>query len=331
METVEVNRVQVFPCAYWKGLIQRAHKHNGPTDTGYDKFEWPTRSSLLCWQCCHHFDHVPVFLPVDIDLAKNVFYFMGNFCSWNCVKSYALRIYDHRKPSGASYISLLAFLTCHRPRHCFYSNQDKHPYTCPCIDKFKGVALAPKKELLKSFGGSQTIHEYRKDLLIIDNYDWVRKYFNENNAIQREMGSLTSTPMRRSYTFCYLSYPGPLEATVDQVYILPLTHKTLAKGSSDDTNSEQQPKSSKKGVKPCSRTVNPTGRRRFPKSNTPAPTPIASIAPQSRAVTNDTPVEVVTHPRTIEPAVSEEQAFYVNSVHKYGNLFSSMGISIEKR
>jgi hypothetical protein len=34
--------------------------------------------------------------------------------------------------------------------------------------------------------------------------------------------------------------------------------------------------------------------------------------------------------RAVEPVVSEEQAFYVQSMNKYGNLFTSMGISIEK-
>lgn len=352
METVEVSRIQVFPCAYWNGLLRRADEYEGLTGTGYDKWTWPSRSYLLCWNCCHSFDCVPSFLPVHLDLGSNQFYFAGNFCSWNCVKSYAFRLHGVRKPGGASYISLLAFLTAHRPRHCLYDKDVKHPHTCPCIDMFTGVTMSPKKEVLKAFGGNLSVEEYRKDFLTIESYDWVEDYFNKNREVNSAMTSLTSTKQRRMYTFCFVSYPGPLEATVDQVVILPLTHRTLPKKSSDE-----QPV--KKAVKPYSRS-NPCGRRRFPKSNNmsapcggsddrntstttsasalqttpaPAPAPAPSPAPTSYHYSkeNTTTATPPTKPVPVEPAVSEEQAFYINSVNKYGNLFSSMGITIQKK
>lgn len=321
MQTVEVNCVQVFPCAYWRGLKTRADEYSGITTTGFDKSTWPPHSSIWCWHCCHCFDSVPAYLPMQLDLRNNLFYFIGNFCSWNCVKSYAFRMNEYRKPDGASYISLLAFLTAHRPRYCLYDDANVHPYTCPCIDMFKGVSLAPKKEVLRAFGGTMDIEEYRKDFLTIESYDWVNTYFNKNNTIRREMESLTSTQRRRAYTFCFVSYPGPSEASVDQVYILPLTHKTLNKKQTDENRAPESKTVPKKQIKPCNRNSSgPSGgRRRYPKSNAPAPS-VASVAPS--------PVEP---PPRVEPMVSEEQTFYINSVHKYGNLFSSMGITIEKK
>lgn len=312
METVRVNRVQVYPCDYWGGLIRRAQDQRGPTTTGFDKSTWPTHSSAWCWQCCHPFDNVPAYYPIDLDIANGVFYFIGNFCSWNCVKGYAMRLNDHRRPEGASYISLLAFLTVHRPKFCLHEKEDKHPHTCPCIDMFHGIQLPAKKELLQTFGGTMPISEYRKDFMMIEDHDWVDDYFHKNNVIRREMESITATQRRRAYTFCFVSYPGPTEAVVDQLYVLPLTHKTLPKQKQNI--SEDEPP--KKAVKPCKPTSTTTGRRRGPKSNAPAPTPVAAPAPA---------------PTPIEPAVSEEQAFYVSSVQQFGNLFSSMGITIEKK
>ena len=314
METVNVNRIQVYPCAYWKGLIRRANTHQGNTSTGFDKGTWPPKSSILCWQCCHSFDYVPAYYPVDLDVDRNIFYFMGNFCSWNCVKGYGVRMKDHQRPQGASYISLLAFLTVHRPKYCLEDAPNKHSSNCPCIDMFRGVQLPGKKELLRAFGGCMDVGEYRKDFLKIESYDWVNDYFSNNNSVKRDMNIITSNVSRRAYTFCFLSYPGPAEATVEHLYVLPLTHKTLPKTQSETPTESNVPR---KSVKPCTRS-NPGGRRRFPRNNSPAPTSTSVVdAPQPRV--------------TVEPAVSEEQAFYISSVHKYGNLFSSMGITIEKK
>lgn len=325
MQSVNVNCVEVYPCAYWKRLIRIAESHNGSANTGFEKSTWPPHSSTLCWNCCHSFDNVPSFYPVDLDAEKNVFFFMGNFCSWNCVKGYALKLNDQRKPQGTSYISLLAFLTVHRPLKCLYSRTEQHPYNCPCLEEFKGVSLPPKKELLKAFGGHLSIDEYRKNFMKIEKYDWVMEYFHKNNKIMRELGSLTLTQKRRAYTFCFVSYPGPSEATVDHLYLLPLTHKTLPKAKKAETKPDD-------GAKHTLKTLhrsNPAGRRRFPKNN--APEPSMSSKPSTEQHHHPKSPEQLPPPPTIEPVVSEEQAFYISSVHKYGNLMSSMGITIQKK
>ena len=307
METVKVNRVQVYPCAYWKGLVKRTNIHPDANTCGFTRGTWPPRSSILCWSCCHTFDNVPAFYPVELDLDRNTFYFIGNFCSWNCVKAYSLKLNDNRRPPGASYTSLLAFLTVHRPRNCPNPTSNPHKYSCPCLEKFTGVQMPPKRENLQMFGGGITISEYRKDFLVIEDYAWVTNYFHNNDSMHRDMDQLMSTPKSRAYTFCFVSYPGPAEATVDQLYVLPLTKQTLPKAQPTEKK-EVAPKS-------CARS-NPGGRRRFPKNNTPT------------VATNDTSA---TTPTRVEPVVSEEQAFYVSSVCMYGNLINSMGITVKSK
>ena len=335
METVSVNRIPIYPCGYWRGLVQRSLNDSEITSTGFERNTWPPHSSIWCWYCCHSFNTVPVYLPVEVNEEKNTFYFTGNFCSWNCVKGYAGSFTDRRPPKAVVYISLLAFLTAHRPRHCLYTEDESHSYKCPCTDMFKGVELPPKKELLHTFGGTLSIEEYRKDFLTVESYDWVNTYFNKNNAVRGTLASLTSNPKRRAYTFSFLSYPGPKEATVDHVYILPLTNKTVAVDHTNEigtTTSTTSSSSSKKKKTPCGKSA--TSRRRYPKSSTPAPIPSNNnnVSMSTETIENTGPIIPITQPQcNVEPIVSEEQKFYIQSVNQYGNLFSSMGIRVEKK
>jgi hypothetical protein len=350
---VSVNCVQVYPCAYWKGLIRRAENCVGSTTTGFEKGIWPPTSQALCWYCCHSFENVPAFYPVELDIKKNIFYFMGNFCSWNCVKGYAAQLQEQRRPQGTSFLALLAFLTVHRPLYCSSAKTEKHSHACPCIDMFKGITLPPKKEVLRCFGGNTSIEEYREGFLTIDKYEWVLSYFHQNNMIIRELESITSTQKRRAYTFCFLSYPGPKEASIEQLYVLPLTHRTVssksavnisnapptstptsastivpASSSISSVTSTSSNTTRGKSVKGGNRTA-PSGRRRVIKG---APAPVSStgsVAAVEESV-KEIPEEVVKI-KTIEPMISEEQAFYISSANKYGNLMSSMGIVIERK
>lgn len=329
-DQVSVHCVEVFPCGYWKCLISHGEAQSGTVSTGFEKNTWPPISNIMCWHCCHPFNCVPVYYPLKLDIKSNTFYFIGNFCSWNCVKAYGVRMNGHRRPEGASWISLLAFLTVHRPMYCSQSILERHSFDCPCIDKFYGIPVAPPKETLKIFGGDVSIDDYRKDFLQVKKYDWVVQYFHQNNKVTRDLETLTSTQKRRAYTFCFIAYPGPRETKVNELYILPLTHKTVPKRK-QSTTVEEEPK---KILKSCSR-PNPTGRRRLPKSNAPVPT--STFTPKDedtkQLLTNTTRVDtcIPVAPRKVEPVVSEEQAFYISSVNKFGNLMSSMGIVIEKK
>ena len=45
---------------------------------------------MWCWWCCHDFDTTPLSMPVRHDERRNTFHTSGNFCSWSCMKSFAI-------------------------------------------------------------------------------------------------------------------------------------------------------------------------------------------------------------------------------------------------
>ena len=47
-------------------------------------------SNIWCWWCCHPFETIPLELPHKYDTHRNKFYTSGTFCSWSCMKSYAI-------------------------------------------------------------------------------------------------------------------------------------------------------------------------------------------------------------------------------------------------
>lgn len=101
------------------------------------------KTDVLCWYCCHKFDTYPVPLPISLQkkLGKRLYNVMGNFCSFNCAKSYTL--YNIKTYNTYEISSLLSILNKSL-------NKVIHPITC-----------APKRELLKSFGGILDIDTFR--------------------------------------------------------------------------------------------------------------------------------------------------------------------------
>lgn len=126
---------------------------------------WGTQAprGVLCWYCCHSFDNIPAYLPISKANGKAPLVLTGYFCSWNCVKAYAL---DKRKE--LSYIGLLAFVTAYKPQHCIHTEK-----MCICLDKSRRyLKPAPNRECLEAFGGDISIEEYRKGFWIIkDGWD----------------------------------------------------------------------------------------------------------------------------------------------------------------
>lgn len=105
--------------------------------------EWPTKTNVHCWWCCHPFDTPPCAIPQKYH--KGVFHLYGCFCSFNCAAAYNFdKKYDHMWES----YSLL---------HLLYKKM---------YDKdFKKIIPAPPKEVLKIFGGILSIEEYRENLI----------------------------------------------------------------------------------------------------------------------------------------------------------------------
>ena len=114
---------------------------------------WPRSSCYCCWYCCHQFDNIPIFIPIDWNPSKDVFYLAGNFCSWNCAKTYLVLSRRSPKPSSLSWLGVMCKKICYPHKH------------------FPGIQLSPPKECLRMFGGNTDIKDFRDDLVIIPTYE----------------------------------------------------------------------------------------------------------------------------------------------------------------
>ena len=97
-----------------------------------------------CWWCCHTFEGTPLTVPHRYDDRRSKFYTAGNFCSWSCVKSYAIDKFGDVK--GSIVCGNIVLM-----RRKMY-NQIGH------------VKPAPNRFRLVEFGGDLTIEEFRKNL-----------------------------------------------------------------------------------------------------------------------------------------------------------------------
>ena len=99
-----------------------------------------------CWWCKNYFESLRLELPEYY--FNNTFYCIGNFCSFNCVKSYNIDINDTLIYKRESLINLM------------YYNFMKD---------FCVIKPAPHWLCLEEYGGTITIEEFRKSSITIDN------------------------------------------------------------------------------------------------------------------------------------------------------------------
>jgi hypothetical protein len=99
--------------------------------------DWPESSELLCWWCCHSFDGSPKCVPTNYNNSIDQFKVTGNFCSWNCSKAFVI----NERPKQISNLTRLI--------------QHIHGFV-PFINP------APPRYILKSFGGTMDIVDFRK-------------------------------------------------------------------------------------------------------------------------------------------------------------------------
>lgn len=99
------------------------------------KEEWPEKTDVLCWWCCHSFDTMPIPCPVEYDEIRDRYKVNGVFCSWACAAAHSVREYSN--------LSLI-----HQMKNdlCGYS---------------ENIVVAPPKYCLKNFGGYMTIKDFR--------------------------------------------------------------------------------------------------------------------------------------------------------------------------
>jgi hypothetical protein len=102
-----------------------------------------------CLWCKHSFDTPALQLPEDY--YNDTFYCIGNFCSWNCMKSYNIDINDSMTWKRESLIHLMYYKT---------------------YGELKDIPNAPSWLLLEDFGGILTIEKFR-ELFIMNTSDYI--------------------------------------------------------------------------------------------------------------------------------------------------------------
>lgn len=110
-------------------------------------------SIFRCMNCHHNFYNKPFFLPYDYDNRLKRYKVTGNFCSPNCVKSYAM---DSKIYSNKVYLVGQMYRT-------LFSNEYK-------------IKCAPPINTLKCYGGTLSIEEYRSNFL--DDKEYTLKNIN---------------------------------------------------------------------------------------------------------------------------------------------------------
>jgi hypothetical protein len=107
------------------------------------------KQGTKCLWCKHSFDTPPVELPEDY--FNLTFYCTGNFCSWNCAKSFNIDINDSDTWKRESLLNLMYFKT---------------------YGEFKEIIPAPTWLMLEDFGGLLNIVDFRK-LFEYNNKDYL--------------------------------------------------------------------------------------------------------------------------------------------------------------
>lgn len=131
-----VNNLRVIPC------LKNVIKENN----------FPEKTDIHCWWCCHKFDGCPCALPISYDTRLSKFSLTGIFCSWSCVKAYNFEINDYKKYIRSSLIALLV-----KKVHNIY--------------EAVLIKAAPPRQCLKIFGGYMDIVEFRNNSLGVDKYN----------------------------------------------------------------------------------------------------------------------------------------------------------------
>ena len=309
---IEALKIRIRPVNPYHALVS---SQNPPLT------EWPRSSGgVSCWYCCHPFEWVPAFLPIEVDTEKGQYTFMGNFCSWNCVARYAR---DQRHVSAHSFIGILSYLT--GPRRNVQCDPDLHATgLCDCVASYRPLHEPERREVLRMFGGTKTIDEFRQGFHCIQEYAWVEQHFVHNTNIT---DLVRTVERKRCWGFRHVYFPSPPELEITHVVVLPHTHRTIQynmvqTGNEDATSSTTATTTTtdpSPAVVPPPRPVIGGPRR---------PRPSRGRAPSNGGVDRSTSIPPPVSEQTL--AVNEEQAFFTKNLRKYGNLVDSMGITVSR-
>ncbi len=98
---------------------------------------------MWCWWCCHDFDTTPLSMPFKYDDRRNKFFTSGHFCSWSCMKTYAVEKYGLTK--GGIVCGNIVMM---RKK---------------MFNQIGPVKPAPNRFRLQEFGGDLTIETFREN------------------------------------------------------------------------------------------------------------------------------------------------------------------------
>lgn len=114
-----------------------------------ESIDWPERTDTLCWHCCHPFDTQPLPMPYAYDDRRDIFHVKGCFCSWACIKTYNSSDSSYLKHARAMLITLFRKRSTGVLGRLVDGKLVDH------------IVPAPPREMLRAFGGTLTIEEFR--------------------------------------------------------------------------------------------------------------------------------------------------------------------------
>lgn len=126
--------------------------------------KWPQHVDVNCLWCCHPFDTVPIPLPMERNAFRCVYYrCRGLFCSFNCAKAYAFNLRDSKVGTRCTYLFELLY------HMCYYGIVEPAEMQRRTVESSQllwggcsvGITAAPDRTVLKAFGGSISIEQYR--------------------------------------------------------------------------------------------------------------------------------------------------------------------------
>jgi hypothetical protein len=104
----------------------------------------PEKTEIACYWCCHNFTSHPCAIPRHI--MDEVWYMYGNFCSPECATAYLFKERIDNHVQWERYALL----------NCLYTDDAEVKANSP-----SGIRPAPPREILRMFGGTMDISEYR--------------------------------------------------------------------------------------------------------------------------------------------------------------------------
>ena len=136
---------------------------------------------LICWWCVHALPiDPPIHLPVKYDSKLDRFSSIGNFCSWQCAKAYALDMGTSRSGEIQSFLAMM------RRRS---------------IGRHESLWPAPKRQALKCFGGNMTIEEFRGYGGLVEppriHYPFEKLYFATSGGGDGAVSTKTGVPSNK--------------------------------------------------------------------------------------------------------------------------------------